>query len=159
MEDAQVSHVQSEPVATERLLWVGPLAAVSAAIANAVVYFVASALGAMPQDFVVEGSGPITLAPVVFSSLIGAAGATVVFTVVALLAQWPIRTFRIVAAVVLVLSFATPLTIPGAPLSMILTLELMHVVAAVIITGMLTTLAARSSTGRSLSGPGYRPTH
>ena len=64
-----------------------------------------------------------------------------VFTIVALLSRWPIRTFRIVAAVVLVLSFATPLTIPGAPLSMILTLELMHVVAAVIITGMLTTLA------------------
>jgi hypothetical protein len=141
MEDAQVNHVQSEPVAMERLLWVGPLAAISAAIANAVVYFVASALGAMPQDFVVEGSGPITLAPVVFSSSIGAVGAAMVFAIVALLARRPIRTFRIVAAVVLVLSFVTPLTIPGAPLSMILTLELMHVVAAVIITGMLTTLA------------------
>ena len=141
MEDAQVNHVQSEPVAMERLLWVGPLAAISAAIANAVVYFVASALGAMPQDFVVEGSGPITLAPVVFSSSIGAVGAAMVFAIVALLARRPIRTFRIVSAVVLVLSFVTPLTIPGAPLSMILTLELMHVVAAVIITGMLTTLA------------------
>ncbi len=141
MEDAQVSHVQSEPVAFKRLLWVGPLAAISAAIANAVVYIVASALGTMPQDFVVEGSGPITLVPVVFSSLIGTAGAAVVFTVVALLAQRPIRTFRIVAAVVLVLSFLTPLTIPKAPLSMILTLELMHVVAAVIITGMFTMLA------------------
>ncbi len=64
-----------------------------------------------------------------------------IFTIVALLARRPIRTFRIVAAVVLVLSFATPLTIPGAPLSMILTLELMHVVAAVVIVGMLTTLA------------------
>ncbi len=64
-----------------------------------------------------------------------------IFTVVALLARRPIRTFRIVAAVVLVLSFATPLTIPGAPLSMILTLELMHVVAAVVIVGILTTLA------------------
>lgn len=141
MEDAQVSHVQNDSVALERLLWVGPLAAASVAIANAVVYVVASALGTMPQDFIVEGSGPITLAPVVLSSLIGAAGATVVFAVVALLAQRPIRTFRIVAAVVLMLSFATPLTIPGAPLSMILTLELMHVVAAVLITGMLTTLA------------------
>jgi len=40
-----------------------------------------------------------------------------------------------------VLSFATPLTIPGSPPLMILTLELMHVVAAVIITSMLTTLA------------------
>jgi hypothetical protein len=141
VEDAQISHVQGEQVSFKRLLWAGPLAAVSAALANAVVYFVASALGTMPQDFVVQGSGPITLAPVVVSSLIGAAGAAVIFTIVALLTRRPIRTFRVVAAVVLALSFATPLTIPGAPLSMILTLELMHVVAAVIIAGMLTTLA------------------
>jgi hypothetical protein len=141
VEDAQISHVQGEQVSFKRLLWAGPLAAVSAAVANAVVYFVASALGTMPQDFVVQGSGPITLAPVVVSSLIGAAGAAVIFTIVALLTRRPIRTFRVVAAVVLALSFATPLTIPGAPLSMILTLELMHVVAAVIIAGMLTTLA------------------
>ena len=141
MEDAQVTHLEGEHVAFERLLWATPLAAIAAAVGNAVVYFVASVLGAMPQDFVVQGSGPITLVPVVLSSLIGAAGAAMVFTAVALLSRRPIRTFRIVAAVVLVLSFATPLTIPGAPLSMILTLELMHVVAAVIITGMLTTLA------------------
>lgn len=141
MEDAHTSHIQGEQVAFKRLLWIVPLAAVSAAAANAIVYFVASALGTMPQDFVVQGSVPITLAPVIFSSLIGAAGAAVVFVVIALLARRPIRTFRIVAAVVLVLSFATPLTITGAPLSMILTLELMHLVAAVIIAGMLTTLA------------------
>ena len=141
MEDAQVNRVQGEHVAFKRLLWATPLAAVAAAVGNAVVYFVASALGAMPQDFVVQGSGPITLAPVVLSSLIGAAGAAVIFAVVVLLSRRPIWTFRIVAVVALVLSFVTPLTIPGAPLSLILTLELMHVVAAVIITGVLTTLA------------------
>ena len=141
MEDAQINRVQDEHVAFKRLLWATPLAAVAAAVGNAVVYFVASALGAMPQDFVVQGSGPITLAPVVLSSLIGAAGAAVIFAVVVLLSRRPIWTFRIVAVVALVLSFVTPLTIPGAPLSMILTLELMHVVAAVIIAGMLTTLA------------------
>ena len=141
MEDAQVNRVQDEHVAFKRLLWATPLAAVAAAVGNAVVYFVASALGAMPQDFVVQGSGPITLAPVVLSSLIGAAGAAVIFAVVVLLSRRPIWIFRIVAVVALVLSFVTPLTIPGAPLSLILTLELMHVVAAVIITGVLTTLA------------------
>ena len=141
MEDAQINRVQDEHVAFKRLLWATPLAAVAAAVGNAVVYFVASALGAMPQDFVVQGSGPITLGPVVLSSLIGAAGAAVIFAVVVLLSRRPIWTFRIVAVVALVLSFVTPLTIPGAPLSLILTLELMHVVAAVIITGVLTTLA------------------
>ncbi len=141
MEDAQVNRVQDEHVAFKRLLWATPLAAVAAAVGNEVVYFVASALGPMPQDFVVQGSGPITLAPVVLSSLIGAAGAAVIFAVVVLLSRRPIWTFRIVAVVALVLSFVTPLTIPGAPLSLIMTLELMHVVAAVIITGVLTTLA------------------
>ena len=141
METAQSSHGQVERVAFGRLLWAGPLAAVAAAIANAVVYFVAYGLGAMPQDFVIEGSGPITLAPVVVSSVIGAVGAVVVFAIIALLARRPIRTFRIVAAVALVLSFATPFTIPDAPLSMVLALEFMHVVAAVVIVGILTTLA------------------
>ena len=46
------------------------------------------------------------------------------------------------AAVVLALSFATPFTLPGAPVAMILALLLMHVIAAVAITGVLTTLAA-----------------
>ena len=141
MEDAQISHVYSEQVAVKRLLWAAPLVAVSAAAANAAVYFVASVLGMMSRDFVVQGSGPLTLAPVVFSSLVGAVGAAVIFAIVALLARRPLRTFRIVAAVGLVLSFAAPLTIPEAPLSMILVLELMHVVAAVIIVGILTTLA------------------
>lgn len=140
MEITQSSRIHGDRVAFGRLLWAGPLAALAAAVANAVVYFVAYGLGAMPQDFVIEGSGPITLAPVVVSSLIGAVGAVLVFVIVALLAQRPIRTFRIVAAVVLVLSFATPLTIPGAPLSMVLALEFMHVVAAVVIVGILTTL-------------------
>ncbi|HVF01469.1 MAG TPA: DUF6069 family protein [Rubrobacteraceae bacterium] len=53
------------------------------------------------------------------------------------------RVFRIVAVVALVLSFATPLTIPGAPTSMVLTLELMHMVAALVIVSTLTTLTRK----------------
>ncbi len=141
MEDAQSNYVEGERVALGRLLWAGPLAAIAAAAANTIVYFVAFALGAMPRDVVVEGSEPVTLGPVVFSSLVGAVGAVVLFAIVALLARRPIRVFRIVAAVALVLSFATPFTIPGAPVAMVATLLLMHVVAAVVIVGILTTLA------------------
>jgi Family of unknown function (DUF6069) len=135
------SHIQGEPIAFGRLLWAGPLAAVAAAVANAIVYFVASALGAMPQDVLVEGSGPITLEPVVFASVIGAVGAVVVFAIVALLARRrPIQTFNIVAALALVLSFYTPFTIPDAPVAMVVALLLMHMVAAVVIVGVLTSL-------------------
>ena len=55
----------------------------------------------------------------------------------------PVRNFVVLAAVLSVLSFVTPLTIPGAPLSMVLVLELMHVVAAVVIVGGLVTLGRR----------------
>lgn len=48
--------------------------------------------------------------------------------------------FRILAVVLLALSFVTPFSIPGAPVGMIAALELMHVIAAVVIAGLLTTL-------------------
>jgi len=47
------------------------------------------------------------------------------------------------AVVVLVVSFVNPFTIPGAPLAMILVLDLMHVIAAAIIVGVLTTLPVK----------------
>ena len=87
------------------------------------------------------GREPLGLSAVLFASVTGAVSAAIVFALVGQFSRRPIRAFRIVAAVVLVLSFATPLTIPGAPLSMVLTLELMHVVAAACSVGALTTLA------------------
>ena len=115
-----------------------------AAAANTVVYLVAVALGAMAQGFFVKGSGGyLGLQQVIFASVFGVVGGTTIFAMVALLTRRrrPILAFRIVAAVVLALSLSTSPTIPGAPVWMVLTLELMHVVAAVIIVGLLTTLA------------------
>src|SRR5215208_4285627 len=106
MEAAQGKRVGGERVSLGRLLLVGPLAAIAAAAANAVVYFVAVALGATPQGFVIEGGGgSLGLQQVIFASVIGAVGATAMFATVALLARWrrPILAFRIVAAVVLAL--------------------------------------------------------
>jgi hypothetical protein len=45
---------------------------------------------------------------------------------------------------VLVLWFATPFTIPGAPLAMVATLLLMHVVAAVVVVVSIPTTLARA---------------
>jgi hypothetical protein len=39
---------------------------------------------------------------------------------------------------------ATPLTIPGAPLSMVLSLEAMHVAAWAVTVGVITTLVLRT---------------
>ena len=119
----------------------GLLAALVAAAANAVVYLVAAAAGAMPQDIVVNGQGPIALPVVATMSAFGAVAGTVVYALVGRFTRRPVRVFRVVADVALVLSFAGPFTIPGAPAAMIATLLLMHVVAAAVVVGLLTTLA------------------
>ena len=144
METVQNAPVRSEErVAWTRLVPAGLLAALVAAAANAVVYLVASAMGAMPQDVAVNGQGPITLPVVATMSTFGAVAGTVVYAILGRFARRPVRVFRVVAAVALVLSFAGPFTIPGAPAAMVATLLLMHVVAAMVVVGLLTTLARR----------------
>ena len=78
------------------------------------------------------------------TSVIGTVGAAFVFAIIGLFAWQPVRRFSVVATVVLVLSFLMPATqIPGAPVAMILSMEVIHVVAWAVSVGMLTTLARR----------------
>lgn len=133
-----------------RLAGVALLAALIAAVANALVYFVASAVGAISPDVLVPsptGESPITVGTVVLASAVGAVGAAVVFAVIGRFARRPVRLLVIVATVVLVLSLFSPATIPGASLGMILSLEAMHLVAGVSSIGLLATLARKGQTG------------
>jgi hypothetical protein len=128
---------RGDEIAFGRLLWVGPLAAVTAAVASVIVRTLSVTLFDIPSDF-----QPLTLGPVVVSSIVGALGATIVFAAVGRFARHPIRLFRIIAVVVLLLSFLNPVVaLPGASLSVLLTLWFMHVVVAAISVGLLTTLA------------------
>ncbi len=150
METAQnVAMVPREGrVAWGRLVPAGLLAAVAVAVANALVYFAASGLGFITQGFVIRmtsGEMPFTVGLVAITSVVGAVGAAVAFGVIGLFARRPVRLFRIVAAVALVLSFAMPLTIPGASVAMVLSLEVMHVVAWAVIVGLLTTLTHKAA--------------
>lgn len=139
--------VQNTPVhREERVAWgwlvpAGLLAALMAAVVNAVVYLVAAAAGAMPQEVVVNGQGPMTLSMVAATSVFGAVAGAIVYALIGWFFRRPVRVFRVVAASVLVLSFVGPFTISGAPAAMVATLLLMHVVAAAVVVGLLTTLA------------------
>ena len=136
IKSGRLAHRGAE-VAFGRLLWVGPLAAVIAAVASVIVSTFSVTLFNIPSDF-----QPLTLGPVIVSSIVGALGATIVFAVVGRFARRPIRLFRIIAVVVLLLSFLNPLVaLPGASLSILLTLWFMHVAVAAISVGLLTTLA------------------
>lgn len=130
-------------IAWGRLRWAAPLAAIAAIVVNTITYILASALGALPNDVEIPtltGEQVLTLQPVIIATLIGVIAATIAFAIVGLLSNRPARTFRIVAAIALIISLATPLSLEDAPAGMVITLILMHIAVAVISVGFLTTL-------------------
>jgi hypothetical protein len=138
--------VGSEGISYTRLLWAALLAVLLAAVTNAQVYFAASGLGIVSRGVLLPspmGLSPLTVGMVVTASVVGAIGAALVFAIIGLLARRPVRLFRIVAAVVLVLSLIPPTTIPSVPLVMRITLGVMHVVTWAVSVGLLTALARR----------------
>ncbi len=108
-------------------------AVVAVVVANAIVFFVADAAGAMPDSVTIEDmngdQAPIGLAAVVFVSIIATIAAGVVFAVISRVSRRPVRLFAIVATVVFVLTLYPPFTIPDIPADMIVALLAMHVVA------------------------------
>jgi hypothetical protein len=124
-----------ESLSPRKLWWAGPLAAVVAAAACAVLFLAAQAGGLITDAVILEsptGPQPMNVgAPImftVFGLLVGAA-------LLALLIRFssrPLRSYRIVGIAFLVLYAFFPLTIPSAPLGYILALELLHLVAGAI---------------------------
>ncbi|MEO0557898.1 MAG: SDR family NAD(P)-dependent oxidoreductase [Bacteroidota bacterium] len=107
------------------------IGALSAAIANALLFVVASALGAFGPDVIATAAGqPLALPPVIVASVAGVVGAGLLRAALGLVfrqsrARW---VFLGVAVVALLLSFVTPLVgLEGAGLAEIIILELMHV--------------------------------
>jgi len=134
----------SGQVAYRRLVWAWIPAGLLAAAINSVVYLVSRAVGVIPQDVIIPNAGtPLAVGQVVALSFIPALFAAVLLAILGCLTRRAFTVFAVLAAIVLVLSFVTPFSIPGAPIGMILALEIMHVVAAVTIVAVLTRLARR----------------
>jgi hypothetical protein len=129
------------------------LAALLAVVANVLVRAIAIAVFDIPAAF-----EHLALRAVIVSTLIGVLAAGLVYAVVARVARNPKRTFTIVAAVALVLSFAAPLSVglqdppeyPGTDAASVGTLMAMHVVAAAIAVATLTRRRQRGQTPDSL---------
>ena len=131
-----------EQVAQRKLIWVGPLTLVSTLIVNLILRAIAVSIFGVPETF------QYVEAPYVI-------GSTIVFVLVALLvfvlvnrfARRPIQFYRILAFVVLCISFLSPVMAlvglfpaPGMTLSIFWTMIVMHTVSAIIVVGLLTTL-------------------
>ena len=132
-----------EQVALRKLIWVGPLTIVFTVIVNLLIRSIAVSIFGVPETF------QYLQAPYVI-------GSTIVFLLVALLAfvlvnrfaRRPIRFYRILAFVVLCISFLSPVMAlvglfpaPGMNLPTFWTMIVMHTVTAMITVSLLTRLS------------------
>lgn len=144
MSSTIATSARTESIAWNRLPVAALVAAGASAVVNVLIYLIGGALGAFPGDVFIQPGQTLTIVPVIISSIIGAIGGTAVFAALARFTRRPITLFRIIAAVMLVLSFVTPFSISGAPVAMIIALELMHIATAAIVVWALTTLTRRA---------------
>ncbi|MDQ6670796.1 MAG: DUF6069 family protein [Chloroflexota bacterium] len=126
-------NLPSKQTVARRIWPLGLLAAALTMFANAVIFFI------VVDGFGVSDAALDTVMPTLVLSALGALGATVVFAVIARSARQPIHTFRLVAFAVLVVSFVPDFLMTGATTPWgVPTLLMMHIVAALIIVGVLT---------------------
>ena len=121
-----------EKITAKKLLWAAPLAGAIAAGINSVLFLIGSAIGLIDAAVLVPGlNGPITIGPIIMSSVVPSLIAGLVLGGMNYFLNKPFKVFRIVALVLVVLSFANPfMGIPGIPLGMGIWLNVMHVVVA-----------------------------
>ncbi|UOY92429.1 DUF6069 family protein [Ectobacillus sp. JY-23] len=106
-----------------------------AVVINTLVYWIATTLGAFPDDLIIEmAKAPMTLPPVIVSTIVGMLGGILVFWVFSFIFRRTfVKVFRIVAVIVLLLSFVTPFSVPDATVAFIIALNVMHIVAGILV--------------------------
>ena len=131
-----------EHVALYKLWWVGPLAIISAALANTVIRTIAVAFFGVSETFQY-----FQVASVISNTIVYLLLALIAFALVSRFTHRPIRFYRVLALVALLVSFLMPvlalsglLPITGMNVPIFWTMIVMHVVSAVIVVGLLTTL-------------------
>lgn len=128
-------------------LWqAGLIAALAAAVANAIVYGLSQLFDTLPDSVLVEspaGEEPITLLPILILSFIPILLATGVFALLKRFTAQPSPILWITGMILMLLSLFSPVTIADAPADMKTTLVVMHIVAAIVGLGVLTRLVRR----------------
>ena len=129
--------------APRKLVWVGPLTIVVATLVNLVIRSIAVAFFGVPDGFTYLQAPFIIGSTVIFLVL-----ALVAFILVGRFARRPVRIFRMLAVVALLVSFLNPIMAlaglfpaPGMDLPIFWTMIVMHTVTALITVSLLTRLS------------------
>lgn len=137
------NNAMSTAVDSSKLLSASALSVGGAAVANAIAYFFVNLFYDAPAGF-----APLTLPPILIFTVVGTSLGALVFWFLSRRSATPVRTYRIVALIALIVSIVPNIAayfnpslfpIPGGEPAAFLVLILFHVVAAVVSVSILTT--------------------
>jgi hypothetical protein len=133
-------------VAFGKLFWVGPLSIGVTVLADLLVRTVATTFFGVPESFVYL-QAPVLIGCIAFFGVLAA----LVFALVTRFARRPVRLYRILASIALLVSFLNPIMAlsgqfpaPGMNLHIFWTMIVMHCVAALFMVSLLTRLSLTS---------------
>jgi hypothetical protein len=107
----------------------GLIAAGASAVINAILFFIFHAAGILTDNIMVQPNQPLTVAPVVISSILPTLIGACIFFPFEKYGRNGFKTFSIIAMILLVLSFVFPfLGIPNITIAYGIILVIMHIV-------------------------------
>ncbi|HEY1045801.1 MAG TPA: DUF6069 family protein [Bacteroidia bacterium] len=106
-------------------------AAVVAAAVNAILFLILHAVGVFTDDIMIQAQTPLSIAPVLMSSIMPLIIAGILFFILERYTQNGYKIFSIISIIFLLLSFINPFAlIPGVTIGYGIGLNVMHIVAA-----------------------------
>lgn len=109
----------------------GLIAGLIAALFNAILFYVFSSIGAINDTIHIQPGTPLAIQNILISSVIPSLIAGIVYFLISLKANNPLKTFQRLALTLLILSFISPfLFIPHVTFSYASVLNGMHIVVA-----------------------------
>ncbi|NBW59863.1 MAG: hypothetical protein EBR41_04775 [Crocinitomicaceae bacterium] len=118
-------------LAFKQAFMAGLMAAGVATGLNALLFFIFKALGIIVDTIFIQPNQPLTIVPIIISSILPSLIASLVFFLLEKFTKNGFKVFRIIALVLVVLSFINPfMGIPNVTVAYAVVLNLMHVVVA-----------------------------
>jgi hypothetical protein len=107
----------------------GLMAAVAATVVNAILFLVFRAAGIIVDTIFIQPDQPMTIVPIIISSIVPTLIATLVFFLLEKFTKNGFKIFRIIALVLMLITFINPfMGIQGVTMGYAIALNIMHVV-------------------------------
>ncbi len=118
----------------KEVMMAGLTAASVSVIINVILFFIFKSIGWITDDVFVQPNQPLTVLPVIISSVIPTLIASLVFFFIEKYTQDGFKIFSIISIILMLLSLAMPFTgIPNVPVKYALALEPMHFVVPLVL--------------------------